>query len=282
MTTTGSGSREASSCNCAAARVETRRDGGQCAGRWLSGTSRPRRSPRMEQHPDPHRPVRSPSAAPTGPDTPSRRRRASRLRENVPVDVSELLRLAAGLVPEDARSDAGLTIEDTWEYLQHDEWEMALGLLTDFPDSPWGTLEFWDLIHQAAQQMGLERDVTWCRWRRLEVLNGVIRANLQLASPDAGGRRTPVPGPGLLRPMWDFGRPHPGALSGRHIAAIWVEYAPELQPGSTGPVRLLPESPAEWRHLKPGDVITMHERRAVAGTATITKITPPLVSPPPT
>jgi hypothetical protein len=194
----------------------------------------------------------------------------------VPVDTAELLRRAAGLVPADARSHAEHTVADALEYLRYNEWEVALGLLLDFPDSSWESIEFWDLLEQAAQQMRLDREGAWCRWRRTEIRSGVIRAELELAAPAAGGRHTPVPGPGVLRPMWDLGRPRPDSPTGWQVAAIWVEHAPELQPGTTGPVRLLPGSPVEWRHLKPGDLITMHESQARVGIAMLTETTPPI------
>lgn len=60
-----------------------------------------------------------------------------------------------------------------------------------------------------------------------------------------------------------------------HIAALWVETATALPPGGHGTVRLLPLAPERWRHLVPGDRITMHEARPVAGTATIVQVLPP-------
>ncbi|ANZ13906.1 hypothetical protein ACH4YO_32160 [Streptomyces noursei] len=40
-------------------------------------------------------------------------------------------------------------------------------------------------------------------------------------------------------------------------------------------LRLAPLSPEQWRHLKPGDVITMHEGRPAVGTATVIEVRPP-------
>ena len=57
-----------------------------------------------------------------------------------------------------------------------------------------------------------------------------------------------------------------------HIAFLWVESGPELPAGGRAPVRLLPLTPENWSHVAPGDVITMHERQPVAGTATITQV----------
>ena len=191
------------------------------------------------------------------------------------MDVSEMLRRAADLVPLRARSDAGLTADDVREYLRENEWEVALGILADFEGVHWQTVEFWGLLASVAGQMSLRDDEAWCQWRKEETLHGIIRADLQLVSPDDGGRRMPVPGTGQLRPMWAIN--HPGRESDIdfHVARIWVECAPEISPGERGSIRLAPLTPASWRHLTPGDVITMHERRPVSGSATITEIQRP-------
>jgi hypothetical protein len=117
------------------------------------------------------------------------------------MDVSEMLRRAADLVPLRARSDAGLTADDVREYLRENEWEVALGILADFEGVHWQTVEFWGLLAGVAGQMSLRDDEAWCQWRKGETLHGIIRADLQLVSPDDGGRRMPVPGTGQLRPM---------------------------------------------------------------------------------
>ncbi|WP_329234441.1 hypothetical protein OG417_27945 [Actinoallomurus sp. NBC_01490] len=190
------------------------------------------------------------------------------------MDVPELLARACALVPGDARSDAGLSAGDVREYLRLTEWDSALGILGDFPDSPWQTVEFWSLLERAAGRMWLDREVAWCRWRGWEARHGVIRAELRLVPPDAaGGRRLPIPGEGRLRPMWAIGAPSPDA--GLHVARVWVESAPEIPPGGHGVIRLAPLTPADWRHLEPGAPITMHEGRPVAGTATIVQVTAP-------
>jgi hypothetical protein len=198
--------------------------------------------------------------------------------ENVSMDVPDLLRRAADLVPSDARSDAGLGAGDIHDYLREDEWEVALGILEDFDDIQWQTAEFWDLLADAAQQMWLKHAAAWCQWRRGETLHGIIRADLQLFAPDACGRRIPVPGTGQLRPMWAIGHTSPEGHTDLHVARIWVESAPEISPGGQGSIRLAPLTPAHWRHLTPGDVITMHERQPASGTATITEIQHPLPS----
>jgi hypothetical protein len=193
------------------------------------------------------------------------------------MDVPELLQRAAGLVPASARSDAGLCADDVRDYLRVREWEIALDLLEDFDGIQWQTAEFWDLLTDAAQQMLLSSHVAWHQWRKGETRHGIIRADLQLVAPDDGGRRTPVPGAGELRPLWAIRQPNPERSTDLHVARIWVESAPEIGPGERGPIRLAPLTPADWRHLTPGDVITMHERQPVSGTATITEVQHPLL-----
>jgi hypothetical protein len=96
------------------------------------------------------------------------------------MDVPELLRRAADLFPPRARSDAGLSADAVRDYLREHEWEVALGILQDFDGIQWQTLEFWDLLTNAAQQMLLRGNVPWYQWRRGETLHGIIRADLQL------------------------------------------------------------------------------------------------------
>ncbi|MFE9539737.1 hypothetical protein [Streptomyces sp. NPDC006691] len=54
-----------------------------------------------------------------------------------------------------------------------------------------------------------------------------------------------------------------------------MEFAPQLGSGETADVRLAPLQPEQWQHLKPGDVITMHEAQPAAGIAEIIEILPP-------
>ncbi|WP_410564238.1 hypothetical protein [Amycolatopsis sp. cmx-4-61] len=191
------------------------------------------------------------------------------------MDTCEILRRAAGLVPDDARSDAGLAAVDVHECLRDDDWEAALDVLVDFDGVQWQTVEYWELLEEAARQMYLERKAAWCRWRGWETRHGIIRADLRLVAPEAGGRRTPVPGEGRLLPMWALGGSASGGPADLHVARLWVESAPALDPGGRGSVRLVPLVPASWRHLAPGDSIIMHERSPIAGTATIVEVRHP-------
>ncbi|MFG3310202.1 hypothetical protein [Streptomyces wuyuanensis] len=104
---------------------------------------------------------------------------------------------------------------------------------------------------------------------------GVIRAELVLRPAGETFRRTPVPGAGVLRPMWDIGHRMQGGTPDLYIARVWVEFAPELAPGATAPVRLLPLTPERWRHLAPGDRITLYETAVAGGTGTILEVQPP-------
>jgi hypothetical protein len=142
------------------------------------------------------------------------------------VDVPELLQHATLSVPTIATTEAGLTVLDAREYLDHNEWEIALDILTELGDDHPATVEWWDLLIDAAQQMRLEHSTAWCRWRRRETIHGIIRADLQLLASEDGGRRTPIPGRGKTRPLWDLGQLTAAGEPDFRIAVIWVEYAP--------------------------------------------------------
>ena len=172
--------------------------------------------------------------------------------------MTELLRRALGLVPDDARSDAGCSAADVREYLDQVEWEFALDLLGDFDGLAWQTPEYWKLLAAAAEEMYLPS--AWFHWREAETRLGLVRVDLQLVP---GARKAPIPGAGVLRPLWDVGG---GDL---RVARMWVESKPELEPGGRAVVRLLARSPEAWRHLAVGDEITMHEAPPVAGRATV-------------
>lgn len=186
------------------------------------------------------------------------------------MDVPELLRRAARHVPAVATGAAGTTVADANEYLDHDEWEVALDILVELGDVYRSEIAFWDLLAEAARMMWQSRTERWCHWRRFEVVHGVVRADLQLVDPDvAGGRRTPIPGDGRLRPLWDIGDVTAAGDPDLYVARLWVEAQPDLQPGGRAVIRLAPLSPLRWRRLAAGDVITMHEQVPVVGTATI-------------
>lgn len=189
--------------------------------------------------------------------------------------VSELLEAASLLVPEAVAGENDLTVNDVWELLAHDDWETALGLLEDVSGAPAPPLPFWEALAGAAEELRLERSATWCHWRCSELRNGVVRAELTLRPAGEGRRRTPVPGPGVLRPLWDTGRRAPDGGRSVSIGALWVENRPYLELGGQATVRIVPLTPAHWEHLRAGRHITLHEDRTMAGTATVLEVRPP-------
>ncbi|MGK5444053.1 hypothetical protein ACSNN7_19865 [Micromonospora sp. URMC 105] len=190
------------------------------------------------------------------------------------MDVPDLLDRAATMVAANAADEAGARVAEVREYLQHHEWEIALDLLADLDEWPAGA-EWWDLLAEAADLMRLSDTAAWCRWRHWESIHGIIRAELTLVPAADGGRRTPIPGQGVLRPLWHIGQYMPEGHPDLRVARIWVESAPELAPGATGPIRLAPMAPVAWRGLRPAQTITMHEGTPVRGTATITEVSGP-------
>ncbi|MFD0883076.1 hypothetical protein ACFQ08_00640 [Streptosporangium algeriense] len=161
---------------------------------------------------------------------------------------------------------------DVVEYLKHDEWEMALLLLEELGDAHPQSPEFWGLLADAARLMWLKSDVAWYEWRRSEARTGVFLADLHLLPAGEGSRATPISPGGLLRPMWDLGRYTSEGEPLLSIAGLWIEGRDSLKPGGCASVRLLPLTPEHWRHLKPGDVIAMHEMRPPTGTARIVEV----------
>ncbi|MFD3467199.1 hypothetical protein ACFWWM_12655 [Streptomyces sp. NPDC058682] len=190
-------------------------------------------------------------------------------------DAFTLLRQAVDLLPEDAVAENGRTVGDVREDVRRQEWEMVLGVLEEIGDVHPVSVDFWELLAEAARQMMLDRSHRWCQWRGWEVQHGTVRATLSLMDPQEGGRRTAFSGDGRLRPMWDIGNRTTDGERELNIARLWVEYEQQLGPGETADVRLAPLRPEQWRHLKPGDVIFMHEARPVAGIAEITEVLPP-------
>ncbi|MEU4205957.1 hypothetical protein [Streptomyces sp. NPDC045470] len=191
------------------------------------------------------------------------------------MDVPELLESASLLVPEESATENDITVRDIWDYLVHDQWETALGLLEELGDPRSLPLAFWEKLAEAAEQFRLERSAAWCYWRCSEIRNGMIRADLTLRPAAEARRTTPISGAGVLRPMWDIGHLSPAGGCAVSIAALWVENMPSLEPGGRAMVRLVPLTPSHWTHVQPGQQITMHEDRTVAGTARILEVHSP-------
>ncbi|MEU7132145.1 hypothetical protein [Streptomyces sp. NPDC046261] len=192
------------------------------------------------------------------------------------MDVPGLLESAGLLVPEAVATEDDLTVRDVWDHLIHDEWDTAIDLLQELGEARPLPPTFWEALAGAAEQLRMERSAAWCWWRCAEMRKGVIRADLTLKPAGETRRTLPMPGAGILRPMWNIGHHSPTGGRSVSIAALWVEGRPFLEPGGSATVRLLPLTPAHWQHLAPGRQITMHEDRTVAGTATIVEIHPPV------
>ncbi|RMB82177.1 hypothetical protein [Streptomyces shenzhenensis] len=188
------------------------------------------------------------------------------------MDVPELLEAASLLVPEEIATENDITVNDVWEYLTGDEWEVALGLLEELGDVRPLPLSFWENLATAAEQLRLEKSAAWCHWRCYETRYGIIRADLTLRPAGEARRRTPFSGAGVLRPMWTIGNRTPTGEPALDTARLWVEFTPFLAPGGQASVRLAPLDPSQWGHLRPGRVITMHEDRSVAGTAVVLEV----------
>jgi hypothetical protein len=197
------------------------------------------------------------------------------LRQNRGMDVPELLEAASLLVPEESATENDITGADVWDYLTHDEWEVAFGLLEELGDVQPLPLSFWETLAIAAEQMRLERSAAWCHWRCYETRYGIVRADLTLRPPAEARRQTPISGAGVLRPMWNIANRTPTGEPTLDIAMLWVERTPFLEPGGRASVRLAPLDPQQWRRLQPGQVITMHEDRSVAGTAVVLEVQRP-------
>ncbi|MDX2642033.1 hypothetical protein PV341_00270 [Streptomyces sp. PA03-1a] len=191
------------------------------------------------------------------------------------MDVPEMLEAASLLVPKEIATENDITVDDVWDYLIHDEWEMALHLLEELGDVGPLPLSFWETLASAAEQMHLERSTAWCHWRCYETSNGIIRADLTLRPASEARRQTSFSGAGVLKPMWDVGNRSPSGQPALNIAAIWVEFAPSLGPGGRATIRLAPLDPSQWQRVQPGQVLTMHEDRTVAGTAVLLEVQRP-------
>ncbi|MFG2654612.1 hypothetical protein [Streptomyces sp. NPDC048425] len=190
-------------------------------------------------------------------------------------DAFALLRQAVDLLSEDARAENGQTVGDVRKDIELQEWEMVLDVLIEIADVHPVSITFWEMLTEAARQMMLDRSRRWCEWRGWEVKHGTVRATLTLLGADEGGRRSSFSGDGRLRPLWDIGNHTADGQQDLNIALLWVEFASQLGPGETADVRLAPLQPEQWQHLKPGDVITMHEAQPAVGIAEIIEVLPP-------
>ncbi|MET9895302.1 hypothetical protein ABZZ47_34865 [Streptomyces sp. NPDC006465] len=190
-------------------------------------------------------------------------------------DAFTLLRQAVDLLPEDAVAENGQTVGDVRRDIELQEWEMVLDVLIEIADVHPVSITFWEILAEAARQMMLDRSCRWCEWRAWEVEHGTIRVTLTLLGAGEGARQSAFSGDGRLRPLWDIGNRSADGQQDLNIARLWVEFAPQLGPGETADGRLAPLQPERWQHLKPGDVITMHEAQPAAGIAEVIEVLPP-------
>ncbi|SNS64903.1 hypothetical protein SAMN05421812_101257 [Asanoa hainanensis] len=191
------------------------------------------------------------------------------------MDVPKLLESASLLVPEELATANDPTVADVWDYLVHDEWEVAVDLLQELGDVDSLPLSFWEALAGAAEQLLLPRSAAWCQWRAYETRHGIVRAELTLRPADQARRRTPMSGAGVSRPPWDVGNVDPSGEPILDIARIWVEFKPSLEPGGRAPVRLAPLRPERWRRVRPGQVINMYDGATVGGTAVVLEVRAP-------
>ncbi|MGJ7907829.1 hypothetical protein ACOQFL_15270 [Actinopolyspora sp. H202] len=196
-------------------------------------------------------------------------------------DVFTLIRRATELLPEHARAENGALPDDVRDCQRAGDWELALDLLLRIGESHSVPVDFWRLLTESARQLRLTETAAWCVLRDHETRHGTVRARLSLLPTSEGGRRTPIPGDGRLRPLWNIGNHTPGGEWSCNLAWLWLEGLAKLSPGHSATVRLAPLSPEQWRHLAVGDAITMHESRPPVGVATITELTSPVVPGPP-
>jgi hypothetical protein len=197
------------------------------------------------------------------------------------MDVPELLEAASLLVPGEVATNNDITVADVWDYLIHDEWEVALDILEDLGDGHPLPLTFWETLADAAERLRMERSAAWCHWRCYEATNGVIRADLTLRPTDQTRRGTPLPGAGVLPA--DVGRRTPlthRRAGTQHRRTVGGEQTLP-GPGGRSTVRLAPLVPHQWQHLQPGQQITLHEGQPVTGTAVILEVRRPTTAPPP-
>ncbi|OUC96046.1 hypothetical protein [Streptosporangium minutum] len=185
---------------------------------------------------------------------------------------------AARLCPADIQTETGVDVADVLKYLEHDDWETALLLLEEIGDAHPQPPQFWELLADTARLLWLAKDAYWYGWRSSEARNGAVLAELCLMSAEEGGWPRPAPPDAVLRPMWDIGHLTPEGEPLLSIAILWVEGRAPLKPGECGPVRLLPLTFEHWRHVKPGDAITMHVMRPSTGTARVTEVILPVAA----
>ncbi len=107
--------------------------------------------------------------------------------------------------------------------------------------------------------------------RRLSRL-GCIRARLELAAPEAGGRRHAIHSGWLA--AWEIGNDADGQRPDND-AMIVPEGQTAIQPGSAALVRIFPMTPHRWAKVRVGDVIQMRDGAGRLGSAQVVELVAP-------
>jgi len=98
-----------------------------------------------------------------------------------------------------------------------------------------------------------------------------IEAEIELLSPEAGGRRSPIAS-GYRCNCW-IGK----SVDGQRVYndATFYFFDPQgLQPGSRGRARVRPHLPDDWAELGEGSSFDLCEGRRAVGTAKVTSVDP--------
>lgn len=105
--------------------------------------------------------------------------------------------------------------------------------------------------------------------------DGHFLVRLRVTPTEEGGRRGPVFSG--YRPDWDVGNLHDGepTING---AKVSFEQPSLLEPGAEGTVCLHPLAPELWKHVVPGQCITMREGVRVVGEGVVLQVVPPVQS----
>lgn len=71
------------------------------------------------------------------------------------MDVVALLESASLLVKKEVATENDISVGDVWDYLVHDEWQIAVSLLEELGDGRPLPLAFWEQLAEAAHRLGL-------------------------------------------------------------------------------------------------------------------------------
>ena len=159
--------------------------------------------------------------------------------------------------------------EEVQEYIDHNEFEVALVLLADRADERGGaSVAFWNAAAQAAKSMGARKWATTYSTLRWGAEHGYLEAEVTVNQV----RKQPIfTG---YRAAWRVDQVERDLLE-VHDAPLLLMYRDRIEPGDSGRARLFPVRPELWPVLEPGDEITMHEGVREVGSARIIAVHPP-------